>query len=740
MIGLWMSLLFLAPSFASATVMGDLAAQMQPGTWAELVTSNLTTISNLDVITGYADSAVWDPVTRRFRFIGSRHNDVAHHIVYDDATNTWSEDPIPTNPVQGHGYDHNTIDVAGRATYSRGYIGGGSSPTAPGRIVMRFDLNTSTWGNLPPNLITPYATDALGLAYFPEMGGLIANFCGENGNTAGVYLYNGTAWSRLGLANTYVMGGYHCFAEYNPVRQTVIFGGGNGSRDLYKLTAAGVITKQALAPISLGVAWDSINTVDPVTGLYLIFGAGGVFYTYDVTTDTWQLQGGTVPIFSPQYPATNATYATIVAPISTYNVVMFYKFIYNGPSKVYLYKHASSAPDTTPPSVPSNLQATAISSSQINLTWTASTDAVGVTGYRVERCQGAGCSNFAQVATPASNSHSDTGLTVSTTYQYQVRATDAAGNLSGYSLIVNATTQAGGGGGTADFNTRCTAAGVTYCTGFDVTADIDPYLPNYDCNNVRRAFLDTTVKASGVGSLRFEIPQDAPCANTSGQWVHSFGANFGQNSTFYVQFRQRFDTVMATHNMGANGWKQAVFYMPPTGCASIELTTQNTWNRGFPQMYTNCGGKPLTVDVGGGADILLQQGDYNCLYSNQNPTNCSFYQPNQWMTFYYKAHIGTWGQANSDVEAWVAYEGQPLKKFIDIHNFLLDFNNFPSDVYNTISLLPYNTQKLATDLPNPQAFTWYDELIISTQPIAAPGAGAPLAPPASPTNLTAVAP
>ena len=38
-----------------------------------------------------------------------------------------------------------------------------------------------------------------------------------------------------------------------------------------------------------------------------------------------------------------------------------------------------------------NVGATAASSSQINLTWTASTDNVGVTGYRVERCQGAGC-------------------------------------------------------------------------------------------------------------------------------------------------------------------------------------------------------------------------------------------------------------------------------------------------------------------------------------------------------------
>ena len=55
-------------------------------------------------------------------------------------------------------------------------------------------------------------------------------------------------------------------------------------------------------------------------------------------------------------------------------------------------------PDTSPPTAPSNLTATAAGSSQINLAWTASTDDVGVTGYQVERCQGSGCSGFAQVA------------------------------------------------------------------------------------------------------------------------------------------------------------------------------------------------------------------------------------------------------------------------------------------------------------------------------------------------------
>ena len=57
------------------------------------------------------------------------------------------------------------------------------------------------------------------------------------------------------------------------------------------------------------------------------------------------------------------------------------------------------------------------SPTQVNLTWTAATDNVAVTGYRVERCQGAGCSTFTQVGTPTTNSFTDTGLTRARRYR-----------------------------------------------------------------------------------------------------------------------------------------------------------------------------------------------------------------------------------------------------------------------------------------------------------------------------------
>ena len=103
-----------------------------------------------------------------------------------------------------------------------------------------------------------------------------------------------------------------------------------------------------------------------------------------------------------------------------------------------------SASDTTPPSTPSGLTATPVSGTQITLSWPAATDNVGVTGYQVERCQGAGCTTFALLASPTTTSYGDTGLSPSTSYSYRVRARDAVGNLSGYSIIMTAIT--GGGG------------------------------------------------------------------------------------------------------------------------------------------------------------------------------------------------------------------------------------------------------------------------------------------------------
>jgi len=100
--------------------------------------------------------------------------------------------------------------------------------------------------------------------------------------------------------------------------------------------------------------------------------------------------------------------------------------------------------DSTPPLRPQWLMAIAASPSQINLSWSESTDfgGSGLAGYKIERCQGSGCTTYTQIATTTTAAYSNTGLAASTFYRYRVRAYDGAGNNSLYSNISNETTPA----------------------------------------------------------------------------------------------------------------------------------------------------------------------------------------------------------------------------------------------------------------------------------------------------------
>jgi hypothetical protein len=166
--------------------------------------------------------------------------------------------------------------------------------------------------------------------------------------------------------------------------------------------------------------------------------------------------------------------------------------------------------DTQPPTAPTNLTANAVSSSQINLAWTASTDNAGVTGYKVERCQGAGCSNFAQIATPTGTTFNDTGLTASTSYIYRLRATDAANNLSGYSNTATATTGAAGPvtvtisprrGSLTTSQTQQFTATVSGSTNTNVTWEVDTILGGNSASGTISASALYTPSASTTPGL-----------------------------------------------------------------------------------------------------------------------------------------------------------------------------------------------------------------------------------------------
>jgi len=99
--------------------------------------------------------------------------------------------------------------------------------------------------------------------------------------------------------------------------------------------------------------------------------------------------------------------------------------------------------DTVAPSTPSSLTASGTTQTTTNLSWTASTDNVGVTGYDIYQ-------GSTLRATVTTTTYAVTGLTAATTYNFSIKAKDAAGNISASSNVVNVTTLAG--------------SSVTYCT------------------------------------------------------------------------------------------------------------------------------------------------------------------------------------------------------------------------------------------------------------------------------------
>ena len=189
------------------------------------------------------------------------------------------------------------------------------------------------------------------------------------------------------------------------------------------------------------------------------------------------------------------------------------------------------APDTQAPTDPTNLIVTAVSGSQINLSWTGSTDNVGVTGYLIERCQGAGCSSFGRLLTVPGTTYSDTGLIPSTSYTYRVKATDAAGNFSAYTPDTTTSTLG-------------TVAGLVAAYGFDegtgtTVTDLSGNGNNGTVSNTTWATAGKFGKALTFNgsSSRVTIPDSASLHLTTGMtleaWVNPSSVSSAWKDVIY---------------------------------------------------------------------------------------------------------------------------------------------------------------------------------------------------------------
>lgn len=152
--------------------------------------------------------------------------------------------------------------------------------------------------------------------------------------------------------------------------------------------------------------------------------------------------------------------------------------------------------DTTPPSVPTNVAVSSVTSSSFTVTWTASTDNVAVTGYSVQ------VNGSTYGTTTGATTLVVSGQAPSTAYAVRVQARDAAGNFSGLSTAVTATTSALATGGTPVnlFSAQTPSTtdatdnqGITLSTRF--TADVDGNVTGV------RFYRAATAPASVIGLL-----------------------------------------------------------------------------------------------------------------------------------------------------------------------------------------------------------------------------------------------
>jgi YD repeat-containing protein len=184
---------------------------------------------------------------------------------------------------------------------------------------------------------------------------------------------------------------------------------------------------------------------------------------------------------------------------------------------------ATSLPFTTldnvAPSVPQNVTATSTVSTTVNVSWTASTDNVAVTGYKVFR-------GGSQIGTSPTNSYADNTTVGSTSYSYKVSAYDAVPNNSAQSTAANVTTPdtiapsiPSGLTATTISSTRINLAwNVSTDTGGSGLAGYRIYRNGLQINtSATNSFADTTLSPATVYTYKVAAYDNAPIPNQSAQ-------------------------------------------------------------------------------------------------------------------------------------------------------------------------------------------------------------------------------
>ncbi len=192
--------------------------------------------------------------------------------------------------------------------------------------------------------------------------------------------------------------------------------------------------------------------------------------------------------------------------------------------------------DTDPPSQPTNLSVSNEQDTQVTLTWNASSDNVGVTGYEI-------FVDGSSIGTTAGTSVNVTGLTACTSYNFGVRALDAAGNASGTATTIGSTTGCSNGGGTPF------TEGYFFESGLDGWAD-----GGSDC--ARRS---TSASWEGSYSIRLRDNSGTASSMTSPSYDLDGLGSVAISFYFYPNSMENGEDFWVRYNDGS-GWQTVATY------------------------------------------------------------------------------------------------------------------------------------------------------------------------------------
>lgn len=304
------------PPECEGSVLADLVATMEPGSWAQMPSNDsLLALDMSYALLYWADSGVFDPATRSIRWVGGPGTCCANpptyqRLAYDELADEWSIEATPYVGA-GHSYDGNAFDPATGNHYFARF----QDPAVHVH-------DGSDWSDLPELPIT--AATTMGLAWFPEMDGVV--YVGTLGELA---LWSDGEWSVLPTPGV-SWGTYNVFAEYSPAHGVVFIGGGNGAGRLsYTLDADGTITPQPEAPVHLGNG-SSHQFADPATGNIIVHSFDAdVWWELDLGTSQWSQ----IEMDAPQFAGSR-----FHVPLSHCGVTMFFDHYWER-REVHLYRH-----------------------------------------------------------------------------------------------------------------------------------------------------------------------------------------------------------------------------------------------------------------------------------------------------------------------------------------------------------------------------------------------------------------